>query len=112
MVLSSDTPPLYNMSLILARRTPRRLAVYEPGMTSEASIQEKVHQAIATAIAGAQIEVRGGEGGHFELEVVSASFEGLSTLERHRKVLSSIKELMAGDAAPVHAIDRLVARTP
>jgi acid stress-induced BolA-like protein IbaG/YrbA len=81
-------------------------------MSSDTTIQDQLHQAIAGAIEGAKIEVRGGEGGHFELEVVSPLFDGLNTLERHRKVLAAIKQLMAGDAAPVHAIDRLVARTP
>jgi len=100
------------MLSMLARRATRQLALYEPNMTTEATIQEQLHAAIASAIDGAQIDVRGGQGGHYELEVVSTAFEGLSTLERHRKVLSSIKELMGGDAAPVHAIDRLVARTP
>jgi stress-induced morphogen len=97
---------------MLARRATLQLALYEANMTSAATIQEQLHEAIANSIGGAQIDIRGGQGGHFELEVVSTAFEGLSTLERHRKVLSSIKELMAGDAAPVHAIDRLVARTP
>lgn len=79
---------------------------------SDTTIEEKLHQAIATAITDAQIEVQTGQGGHYSLKVLSDSFDGLSTLERHRKVLSSIKELMAGDNAPVHAIDQIIARTP
>ena len=44
---------------------------------------------------------------HFNIKVVAPSFEGLSTLERHRKVLNALKELMAGHDAPVHAIDSI-----
>ena len=76
-----------------------------------ADIHDAIRSAIAGAIEDAQIEVTGGDGGHFELSVVSKAFEGLSTLERHRMVLQSIKELMAGHQAPVHAIDSLRTRT-
>lgn len=33
-------------------------------------------------------------------------------LAQQRLVLQSIKELMAGNDAPVHAVDRIVCRTP
>jgi len=39
-------------------------------------------------------------------------FAGKSRLESQRLVLGSIKHLMAGDLAPVHAVDRLGTRTP
>lgn len=79
--------------------------------SSSLSILEQVQQAIETAIPGSQATVRGG-GGHFEIEVVSEQFAGLRLLAQQRLVLQAIKELMAGDAAPVHAVDRLVCRTP
>lgn len=75
------------------------------------SIDDAIRSALADALPGAEIEVRG-DGRHFQLTVVSAAFEGKSTLERHRLVLGALKELMAGDAAPVHAIDSIAARTP
>ena len=75
------------------------------------SVEEEVRAAIDKALPGAQVEVRGA-GGHFEISVVSTAFAGLGTLERHRLVLAAIRELMAGDAAPVHAVDSLQTRTP
>jgi len=75
------------------------------------SISEEVRTAIQDAIPGSEVEVFGG-GGHFEIEVVSAVFAGKRILEQQRLVYSAIAHLMAGDAAPVHAVDRMVCRTP
>jgi stress-induced morphogen len=44
--------------------------------------------------------------------VVSAAFSGLNTLKKQRLVFGAIKELMAGDNAPVHAIDRMITEVP
>lgn len=71
----------------------------------------ELEQAIAEALPGASVEVRGG-GGHFEIDVVSAEFEGKRTLERQRLVYGAIGHLMRGDGAPVHAVDRLKTATP
>lgn len=70
-----------------------------------------MHQQILEALPGAEVKVTGG-GGHFEIEVVAAQFEGLNTLGKQRLVYSAIKELMAGNDAPVHAIDRMITATP
>jgi acid stress-induced BolA-like protein IbaG/YrbA len=70
-----------------------------------------VKTAIETALPGSRVSVHGG-GGHFEIVVVSAQFEGKGTVEKQRLVYRAIKHLMAGDAAPVHAVDRLECRTP
>jgi acid stress-induced BolA-like protein IbaG/YrbA len=75
------------------------------------SINDAIRDAIAAQIADAQIAVSG-DGRHFNIEVTAAAFDGLNTLERHRLVLSSLKELMAGDDAAVHAIDSLKTKTP
>lgn len=74
-------------------------------------IEDEISKAINSTIANATITVGGSGNGHFTLEVVSNAFDGLNTLERHRLVLQSIKELMAGHEAPVHAIDSLKTRT-
>jgi acid stress-induced BolA-like protein IbaG/YrbA len=79
--------------------------------TLQKSIHETVQQAIETAIVGAKAEVTGG-GGHFQLVVTSEVFAGKSMLESHRLVLQAIAPLMAGDTAPVHAIDSLKTQTP
>ena len=70
-------------------------------------IHEAIRSAIATAIEDAETAVEGGQGGHFTISVTSPAFAGKNTLERHRMVLGAIKELMAGDAAPVHAVDSI-----
>lgn len=75
------------------------------------SIEEQVQRSIEEQLPGAQVRVRGG-GGHFEIEVVSAAFEGQKPLARQRIVYQAIRHLMAGDAAPVHAVDRLECKTP
>ena len=75
------------------------------------SIEEQVKTAIEQAIDGSTATVHGG-GGHFEIEVVSQQFAGKRILEQQRLVYSAIAHLMAGDAAPVHAVDRMVCKTP
>lgn len=70
-------------------------------------IHDAIREAIAASIQGAEVEVQGGQGGHFTLAVTSPAFAGKNTLERHRMVLGALKDLMAGDAAPVHAIDSI-----
>ncbi|WP_437777937.1 BolA/IbaG family iron-sulfur metabolism protein [Sorangium sp. So ce1097] len=79
--------------------------------TFEGSIPEALKRAIEEKIEGATAEVTGG-GGHFNLVVTSPVFAGKSMLESQRLVYGAIAHLMAGDQAPVHAIDSLKTRTP
>jgi acid stress-induced BolA-like protein IbaG/YrbA len=79
--------------------------------TFEGSVTDAIHKAISEAIEGAKVEVSGG-GGHFTIEVTSAQFEGKNMLQSQRLVYSAIAHLMAGDSAPVHAVDSLVTTTP
>lgn len=69
-----------------------------------------IREAVIVQIPDAKVMVIGG-GGHFSIEVTSPVFAGKSMLESQRLVLGSIKHLMAGDAAPVHAVDSLKTRT-
>ncbi len=71
----------------------------------------KIREAIAGAFEDGQIDVRGG-GGHFEIRVVSKLFDGEKALARQRRVYRAIAHLMQGDAAPVHAVDRLETSLP
>lgn len=75
------------------------------------NINESIRESILGAIPDALVHVEG-SGGHFVIEVTSAAFEGKSLLQKQRLVYRSIKELMAGDAAPVHAVDKLVTKLP
>ena len=58
------------------------------------------------------MEVEAGSPGHFALRVVSAAFAGLPRVRQQQQVYAAISHLMAGDAAPVHAIDSLITKTP
>lgn len=49
----------------------------------------------------ASVEVDGPDGVHFEATIVSPSFDGLRTLQRHRMVYATLGERMGGD---IHAL--------
>ncbi len=70
------------------------------------SVTDQLRTRLEDTFPGDAVEVGGG-GGHFTIKVVSAQFEGLNTLKKQRLVYSAIKDLMAGDSAPVHAIDSM-----
>ena len=72
---------------------------------------DEIKAKILEALPDATVIVDGG-GGHFTIEVVSSEFEGKNTLQRQRIVYKAIWELMAGDNAPLHAVDSMVCKTP
>jgi len=82
---------------------------------SKAGDDEGVVDQMKTAIQGAVpdgvVEVRSVGPGHFEIDVVSPVFEGMSRVKQQQLVYRAIAPLMAGDGAPVHAVDRLTTRT-
>lgn len=71
----------------------------------------RIEEAITSAIPDAQVAASG-TGGHFEIKVVSAAFVGKNTLAKQRLVYRAIADLMKGEAAPVHAVDRLETLAP
>jgi stress-induced morphogen len=73
-------------------------------------LERRLRAAIEGALAGARARVQATGPGHFEIEVVWPGFGGLSRLKQHQSVYKAIEPLMRGDAAPVHAIDRLDCR--
>lgn len=73
-------------------------------------VVQAIKHSIESGIEGATAQVTGG-GGHFSIEVVAPAFEGLSMLQSQRLVYKTITHLMAGDLAPVHAVDSLKTRT-
>jgi len=75
-------------------------------------VAERLRAAITDALPGAAVEVRAGGAGHFELRVVAEEFRGRSRLQQHQLVYRAIAPLMAGDGAPVHAVDQLVTELP
>ena len=72
----------------------------------------RIHEAIANAIPGAEIEVTSSSAGHFEIRVVSRAFEGKNRVAQHQLVYAAITDLMTGNNAPVHAVDRLDCLVP
>lgn len=78
-----------------------------PVLNSPDDIAAALRESILASIPDAAVEVRPGEPGHFELRVVSNTFAGQSLVEQQQRVYAAIKDLMAGDQPPVHAIDRM-----
>jgi stress-induced morphogen len=68
---------------------------------------QALRTSIESAIPSAMVEVAAASPGHYALVVKSEAFRGRSMLECHKMVYAAIAPLMAGDAAPVHAIDSL-----
>jgi acid stress-induced BolA-like protein IbaG/YrbA len=71
-----------------------------------------LHEAVAAKLPDATVEVTIGSPGHYSLAVTSAAFAGKTPVAKQRLVYSAISHLMAGDSAPVHAIDKLITRDP
>jgi len=67
-----------------------------------------IEQIIKTGLADATVRVSGDDGVHFEAHVVCPSFEGKSTLQRHRMVYATLGRLMGNE---IHALG-LQTKTP
>ncbi len=76
-------------------------------MAFPSNLSDEIKQRIASAIPGAGVVVNLASDRHYEISVVSAAFEGLSQVKQHQQVYAAITDLMAGDNASVHAIDRM-----
>lgn len=76
-------------------------------MIETPDMSTELKQRIEKAIPDAEVNVVPGSARHYEISVVSASFEGLSLVKQQQRVYAAITDLMSGDDAPVHAIDRL-----
>jgi len=68
--------------------------------------ETKMRDAIQGSLSDALVEITDTTGtqDHFDLVVSSDQFEGLSRLERHRKVLDALNPLMENNGGPVHAV--------
>ncbi len=76
-------------------------------MTFSSNLSDEIKQRIQSAIPDAEVVVNLASDRHYEISVVSAAFENLSQVKRHQRVYATITDLMSGDNAPVHAIDRM-----
>ena len=82
-----------------------------PSRLTTLSTVDQLKDKILEALPGACVQVSGG-GGHFTIAVEVSQFEGKNTLAKQRLVYSAIKNLMAGNDAPVHAVDSLTTTIP
>ena len=78
-----------------------------PLFNSPEDVSAALRAAIVDALPDARVAVTPNSPGHFEIEVASPAFAGKSMVQQQQLVYGAIKQLMAGDGAPVHAIDRL-----
>ena len=95
---------------------------YRPGelmalriVNSSVDTEPLVHdlrERIERELPGSRARVRATAAGHFEIEVEWADFEGKPRVRQHQAVYAAIAPLMTGDAAPVHAVDKLDCRVP
>jgi len=83
-----------------------------PLLNSPDAICVALRDAVLAKIPDAQVTATANSPGHFELEVIAPIFAGKSMVQQQQVVYGAIKELMAGDHAPVHAIDRLRTKVP
>ena len=60
-----------------------------------------IEQLIRAGMPDAEVQVDGADGVHFEARVVSPSFAGKSTLQRHRMVYSTLGEFLGRE---IHAL--------
>jgi acid stress-induced BolA-like protein IbaG/YrbA len=80
-------------------------------MTLPSNLSDKIKQRIESSIPDAKAMVVLASDRHYEISVVSASFENQSQVKQHQRIYATITDLMSGDSAPVHAIDRLATST-
>ncbi len=71
------------------------------------NILDEIKQRIETAIPDSKAEVLSGSERHYELNIISALFDGLSPVKQQQMVYATIKDLMSGNDAPIHAIDKM-----
>ncbi len=62
---------------------------------------ERIRELIQAGLPGAQVQVEGADGVHFEATVVCEAFRGKAPLARHRMVYSTLGERMGGE---IHAL--------
>ena len=62
---------------------------------------QTIENMIESGLPGAQVQVSGDDGVHFEAVVVSEEFTGLNTIKRHRLVYQTLGEKMGHE---IHAL--------
>jgi acid stress-induced BolA-like protein IbaG/YrbA len=88
------------------------MAIQIQGSSQTADMLEQIRSSIIEAIPDARVDVRSGGPGHFEIEVVSIAFRDKRRVAQQQLVYAAIAHLMAGNDAPLHAVDRLECVVP
>jgi acid stress-induced BolA-like protein IbaG/YrbA len=88
------------------------MAIQIQGGSQTANTLEQIRGSILEAIPDADVDVRSGGPGHFEIRVASIAFREKRRVAQQQLVYGAIAHLMAGGDAPVHAIDRLECVVP
>lgn len=76
------------------------------------NVIEQMRTAILAAVDCEDLVIDSGSPGHFAIRAVSSAFADLNRVKQQQLVYGAIAHLMNGDAAPVHAIDRLECIAP
>lgn len=90
-------------------------AQMQPGEPDQ-SIVETCKAKIAAAIDVKELQIQGAyddpNGSHISIYCVSEAFEGKRSLARQQMIYKAIWEEMQGDAAPLHAVDKMELKAP
>ena len=62
---------------------------------------EQIKQLIEAGLPGAQVQVMGDDGQHFEATVISDAFAGQNVIAQHRLVYATLGDRMGGE---IHAL--------
>lgn len=82
---------------------------HHPSRYTGPDLPGHIRSVLESTLPEARAEVAGG-GGHFTISVVSPVFRGKSLLEQQRMVLNALGELLRGEDAPIHAVDKLTTK--
>ncbi|GAC1633733.1 MAG: BolA/IbaG family iron-sulfur metabolism protein [Nevskia sp.] len=63
--------------------------------------KEEIRSLLLAGLAGAEVEVRGDDGQHFEADVVWSGFAGLSMVKQHQAVYAALGGRMGRE---IHAL--------
>ncbi len=88
------------------------MQIQNPSADASGNLSTAITRAIADALPGAQVSVNLCSPGHYEINVVSEFFVGKSRIQQQQLVYAAIAPFMAGNHAPLHAVDRLLTKTP
>src|SRR5690606_15948605 len=101
----------HGRACFMTHRRPR-LSAYRSADSRGASMFEpqELERRIKSALPDAQIAIRDltGGGDHYQVEVVSQAFAGVTPVMRHRMVYAPLKDVLGG---ALHALS-LTTRTP